>query len=34
MYRAVTWWCLDSGVSFDDHEAVVAATETIHLEIG
>ena len=27
MYRAVTWWCLASGVSFDDHEAVVAATD-------
>lgn len=34
MYRAVTWWCLDSGVSFDDHEAVVAATETVPLEMG
>lgn len=34
MYRAVTWWCLESGVDLEDAEAVVAATESVPLEMG
>ncbi|MDO4919892.1 (d)CMP kinase [Kocuria sp.] len=34
MYRAVTWWCLDSGADLDDPDAVVGATRTVPLELG
>ena len=34
MYRAVTWWCLESGVDLTDPQAVTAATETVPLEMG
>ncbi|MBR7742365.1 (d)CMP kinase [Phycicoccus sp. BSK3Z-2] len=34
MYRAVTWFCLDTGVDLDDEEAVVAATERLPLDLG
>ena len=34
MYRAVTWWCLESGVDFEDADAVVAATREVPLELG
>ena len=33
MYRALTWYCLDSGVDLSDEGAVVAATERLPLEM-
>lgn len=33
MYRALTWWCLDQGVDLADESAVVAAAETLPLEL-
>ncbi|RLY91195.1 (d)CMP kinase [Kocuria tytonicola] len=34
MYRAVTWWCLETGVDLHDADAVVGAAETVPLELG
>ena len=34
MYRAVTWWCLESGVDLDDDAAVLVATRSVPLEMG
>ena len=34
MYRAVTWWCLESGVDLADADAVVRATREVPLEMG
>jgi len=33
MYRALTWFCLDSGTDLDDGEAIEAAAEGLQLEI-
>ncbi|KGN33346.1 cytidylate kinase [Knoellia sinensis KCTC 19936] len=33
MYRALTWWCLDQGVDLADEAAVVAAAQTLPLEL-
>ncbi|MET1066114.1 MAG: (d)CMP kinase [Arthrobacter sp.] len=33
MYRALTWFCLDSGTDLDDAGAVEAASENLSLEI-
>ena len=33
MYRALTWFCLDSGTDLDDGAAVEAAAENLPLEI-
>jgi CMP/dCMP kinase len=33
MYRALTWFCLDSGTDLDDAAAVEAASESLPLEI-
>ena len=33
MYRALTWYCLDSGTDLDDGAAVEAAAENLPLEI-
>lgn len=34
MYRALTWWCLDQGVDLGDGTAVLAAAQSLPLEIG
>ena len=34
MYRAVTWWCVTSGVDLADSDAVAAAAREIPLEMG
>ena len=34
MYRAVTWWCLESGVDLSDPDAVTEATRTVPLRMG
>ena len=34
MYRALTWWCLDSGVDLGDADAVVAAARELPLAMG
>ena len=33
MYRALTWYCLDSGTDLDDGAAVETAAESLPLEI-
>ena len=33
MYRALTWFCLDSGTDLDDGEAVEAASKALQLEV-
>jgi len=34
MYRALTWWCLRSGVQLDDHDAVARAARELPLRMG
>jgi cytidylate kinase len=34
MYRALTWWCVQSGVPLDDHDAVARASRELPLEMG
>lgn len=34
MYRALTWWCLESGTDLEDADAVAAAARSLPLEIG
>ena len=34
MYRALTWWCLQSGVPLDDQDAVARASRELPLEMG
>lgn len=34
MYRAVTWWCLHSGVDLNDADAVAQAARTVPLTMG
>jgi CMP/dCMP kinase len=34
MYRAVTWWCLDQGISLDDQRAVSQAAVGLDLAVG
>ncbi len=34
MYRALTWWCLDRGVDFDDQAAVEQEARTFPLQLG
>jgi cytidylate kinase len=34
MYRALTWWCLRSGVPLDDHDAVARASRGLPLQMG
>jgi CMP/dCMP kinase len=34
MYRALTWWCLRSGVPLDDHDAVARAARELPLQMG
>jgi len=34
MYRAVTWWCLETGIDLDDQEGVAKAAESLPLQIG
>lgn len=34
MYRALTWYCLDSGIDLDDTEAVAAAVAAMPLTMG
>ncbi|CCH77892.1 Cytidylate kinase [Nostocoides japonicum T1-X7] len=34
MYRALTWWCLDSGIDLDDRDAVAQAATRMPLEQG
>ena len=33
MYRALTWWCLETGIDLTDTEAVARAAETFPLQI-
>jgi cytidylate kinase len=34
MYRALTWWCLRTGVPLGDHDAVAEASRRLPLEMG
>lgn len=34
MYRAVTWWCLESGTDLSDPDAITEATRTVPLRMG
>lgn len=34
MYRALTWWCLETGIDPDDEQAVTTAARDFPLEIG
>lgn len=34
MYRALTWWCRESGVDLGDARAIIAAAEGMLLEVG
>ena len=33
MYRALTWWCLESGVDLEDEEAIVKAAQDMDLQM-
>jgi len=34
MYRALTWWCAQTGVDLDDHPAVARAARALPLQMG